>query len=249
MKMRLLISALILCCFFIASVNVVSATATPLDTPITDPTDDVFNIITGENVTTKSYIDLRELVVSRDYRKVTLKLTLGGAVKNEGNVILLDPDYLLELEEKLTNGEITYEELEQIYMQTQVSYIIDLGTSLGDYLSYYVNNEVLVFNDEYNTIESYAPIVNNNILTISFNLPSSQENITYVYALTSEGTLLEAEYSDEMVETELYDPLRPDGDDNGGEDNGGNGSPGFELIPLLIAIFIGVLLLKRKKSR
>ena len=38
------------------------------------------------------------------------------------------------------------------------------------------------------------------------------------------------------------------GDTNGG-DGDGSGTPGFELIPLLIAIFVGVLLLKRKRSR
>ena len=246
MKTKILISALILCSFFVVSVNVVTAYTSG---PITDPTGDVFDLINGVNITTKPHLDIKELVCSRDYRKVTLKLTLEGSVKNQGDVRLLDPEYLIELEEKFTNGEITLEELEALYTQIQTSYIIDIGTSMNDYLVYYVNNDVLIYDDEFNTLEASAQIVNNNILTISFNVPSSQENLTFVYAMSSEGSLIDADFSDELIETELNDPLITNGNGNGSGDNGGNGSPGFELILLLIAMFIGVILLKRKRSR
>ena len=256
MKTKVLISALILCSFFVVSVNVVTAWTSD---PITDPTGDVFDVITGENITTKPHLDIKELVCERDYRKVTLKLTLEGSVKDQGDVRFLDQEYLFELNEKLENGEITMEEITALFTQIQISYIInietldinDLETPDNAYLVYYVNKDVLVFGDE-NNLEASSQVVNGNILTISFNLPSSKENLTFVEAFSSEGSLLdidEAGFSDELIGTELNDPLITNGNGNGDGGNGGNGSPGFELIPLLIAIFIGILLLKRKRSR
>ena len=245
MKTRILITGLILCSFFIVSVNVVTAYTSG---PITDPTGDVYDELTGENITTKPYLDIKELVCERDYRKVTLKLTLEGSVKNQGDVRLLDEEYLIELTEKLENGEITMEEIQELFSQIQISYIINLGTSEDDYLVYYVNNDVLIFNSDYTPLEASSQVVNDNILTISFNLPSSKENLTLVLAWTSEGSLLEGGFTDQLIDTVLNDPLITNGNGNGGGGNGGNGSPGFELIPLLIAIFIGVLFLKRKRS-
>ena len=66
---------------------------------------------------------------------------------------------------------------------------------------------------------------------------------------------LAIEIDGEWYETEIthVDLKLDSGNGNGGTTNGGddsgNGTPGFELIPLLIAIFVGVLLLKRKRSR
>jgi hypothetical protein len=67
----------------------------------------------------------------------------------------------------------------------------------------------------------------------------------YQFVITSNGTETETEFTNVT--------LKPaeNGETNGG--NGGNGDgngiPGFELVPLLIAIIIGVLLLRRKRSR
>jgi hypothetical protein len=50
-------------------------------------------------------------------------------------------------------------------------------------------------------------------------------------------------------ETKVLLKLDSGNGDTNGNGNGGNGSPGFELILLIIAVFIGVILLKRKRSR
>ena len=66
--------------------------------------------------------------------------------------------------------------------------------------------------------------------------------ISYWFEITSNGELYKSDYTNVSLKVDS-----DNGDANGGGD-GGNGSPGFELIPLLIAVFIGVILLKRKRS-
>lgn len=50
-------------------------------------------------------------------------------------------------------------------------------------------------------------------------------------------------------ETKVLLKLDSGNGDTNGNGTSGNGSPGFELILLIIAVFIGVILLKRKRSR
>ena len=50
-------------------------------------------------------------------------------------------------------------------------------------------------------------------------------------------------------ENQVFLKLDSGNGDTNGNGNGGKGSPGFELILLLIAVFIGVILLKRKRSQ
>lgn len=52
----------------------------------------------------------------------------------------------------------------------------------------------------------------------------------------------------EFVHIELQ-PADDGGTDGGNGGDGDGGIPGFELVPLLVAIIIGVLLLRRKRSR
>lgn len=66
----------------------------------------------------------------------------------------------------------------------------------------------------------------------------------YQFIITCNGTETETEFTNVTLQP------AENGETNGG--NGGNGDggiPGFELVPLLIAILIGVLLLRRKRSR
>jgi len=67
----------------------------------------------------------------------------------------------------------------------------------------------------------------------------------YQFIITSNGTETETEFTNVTLQ-----PAENGGTNGGnGGDDDGNGIPGFELVPLLIAIIIGVLLLRRKRSR
>ena len=182
---RILVIGLILCCFLATSMNIVMASTTIL----TDEIDDVADIVTGENVTDKDNLDIKELVCTRDYRKVTLKLTVEGVIENKGDILIwrlfADPDYLDEYTAGMTDAEVE-EFLLSMFQQDMVIYNFELSTSDDMYQIIYTNNEYLILDDEANLIKEDTKPVSGNILTISFNLPSSKENLSDIMVLTSE---------------------------------------------------------------
>jgi len=86
------------------------------------------------------------------------------------------------------------------------------------------------------------------------NIYSYTDELTYAAAtyfgykliITSNGNITETEFTNVTLT-----PAANGGTNggNGGNGDGDGGIPGFELVPLLIAILIGVLLLRRKRSR
>jgi hypothetical protein len=67
----------------------------------------------------------------------------------------------------------------------------------------------------------------------------------YLFMITDNGTATETEYVNVTI-TKKASNGGTNG--NGGNGDGNGGLPGFELVPLLVAIAIGVLLLRRKRS-
>jgi len=65
----------------------------------------------------------------------------------------------------------------------------------------------------------------------------------YNFAILGDGEWFETEGTNVTLKLDSGN-----GGTNGGN-NGGSSNPGFEFIPLLIAIFVGILLLKRKRSK
>lgn len=240
MKTRVIIFALTLCCFFIASMNVVIA---QYSETFLDPNDDVIkqeyseiDVNITENVTNKPYIDIRELVCSRNYRKVTLELTVGDSIKDLGDIRLLDEEYLEQLDETMD-----YDELMELFSQTTVSYSIDLFSSDNEYVIMYVNKNVLIFDGDFNSLEASPPVVSDNTLTISFNLPSSKENLTGIAANTNEGGILglsDINYYDDMPITECNDEAPVGGDDNNGDENKDGSESGLTVFIALIVVFV-----------
>lgn len=245
---RTLITGIILFSFLITSINAVSAIYSET---FTDDVEDVVKEaytdgdVVYENITDKPYLDIIDLTVSRDYRRVTLKLTLGGTVRNLGDIRLLTPDYLEELIEKVEAGEIEEDEVLALLMEDVVSYTINVASSENNYLVIYVNEDIRVYDLGDNLIEALSPVVNDNILTISFNLPSSKENLSAVEVFTNEGGILglsEINYYDTEGLSGICNdesPLSNNGDSNG--DSGSDLTLFIILIAIMVIIGVGVI--------
>ena len=238
MMKRTLIACLILCGFLAASINVVVASTTTLS----DNIGDVADFDTGENATGKDNIDIKQLVCTRDYRQVTLKLTVEGAIEDKGDILIWrlisDEDFLLEYTAGMTDAE-----LEELFLsmleQDMVIYSFDLSTFIDSYQIIYTNSEILIFDSEFDAIEGTESVSGGN-LTISFNLPSSKENLTDILVTTSElMNLGEASYMDELY-GEIIDPLQSEGNDNGGDSNqdDSDSGSGLTMFIALIAIIV-----------
>ena len=83
-----------------------------------------------------------------------------------------------------------------------------------------------------------------DVYTIDYDLHYDDSGyFGYYFEIISNGESFETEGVNELIKAGSSNG------DNGGGDDDENGSPGFELIAVLMAIFIGVILLKRKRSR
>ena len=244
MLKKAIITGVILLSFLVASINIVVAKSTTL----TDDTGDV--VKEGETVTGKNNIDIKQLVASRDYRKVTLRLTVEGNIEDKGNIIFwrfTDEDFIEEYYSGMTEEEITNILLD-LLSEDIIQYSFELYTSDNIYTIIYINKEIVILDGELNTLDG-STTVNGGTLTITFNLPSSQENMTEVAAAAEESQNSgETFYEDsEGVFGVVDDPLGSSGS-SGDDDDDDNGSPGFELITILVAIVIGVILLRKKRT-
>jgi hypothetical protein len=244
MLKKALISGAVILSFLVATMNIVVAAPTTL----TDDTGDV--VIEGEPATGKDYIDIKQITASRDYRKVTLTLTVEGDIENQGNILfwrLADEEFF----EEYTSG-MTEEEITNIFMQLLsediVQYSFELYTSANIYTIVYIKKEIVILDGELNSLEGTSS-VSGGTLTITFNLPTSQENMTEIAAAAEESQNSgETFYEDEEgVFGTVDDPLGGTVDTNGDDDDD-TGAPGFELITILVAIVIGAILLRKRKS-
>lgn len=228
---KTLITGAILFCFLVASMNIIIAGSTTLTDPVGDTVDDD----TLETVTGKENIDITQLVVSRNYRRVTLKLTVDGVIENTGTIgvfkILVDEDYYTELISSMTEFELI-----EFMSQDIVSYSFEVVSSADIYTIFYVNNEALIYNSNIEQVDS-TPSSSGDTLTISFNLPSSTENITEVAVIIEE--ILNAgdiSFSDDLYD-EVNDPL-----ENGGS-NGGSGQDGSDSgLTIILAIIVVMII-------
>jgi hypothetical protein len=244
MLKKSIITGIIFMSLLVTTMNIV--VATNVGTFI-DDTGDVLDETTGENRTDKINIDIKELQVSKDYRQITIVLTVEGIIENKGNPLfwqLIGNDDLLE---EYTAGMTEEEQIAFLasLFQDFVIYNFDLLTSENLYSIIYGNKEVIIF-DGSTTYEG-TNSVSDNSLTISFRLPSSNEYLDSISVFTYDlGTTNGDTFFDEIY-GELDDEIPTDGENNGDDDDD-NGSPGFELITLLVAIVIGVLLIRKKRT-
>jgi hypothetical protein len=103
----------------------------------------------------------------------------------------------------------------------------------------YVNKEILILDDEANLIDDGVTSVNGGTLTISFNLPSSKENMSEIAVLADDFSQMgEINYMDfEGIFGEVDDPLGGSSNNGGNGDEDGSGS-GLLIFASLIIILV-----------
>lgn len=244
MLRKVLIAGLISWSFLATMMNVAVAVN------VTTLTDDIGDVVLFDEVANnKEYLDIKELVCYRDYRRVTLKLTVDGEIENKGDIliwrILFDEEFAEEYTAGLTETEIE-ELLIELASQNWVQYSFELYTSGvtpeydNIYNIIYVNNEILILDGEANLITEEEKSVNGGILTVSFNLITSKENMTEVAAVSEEySDYGETVYEDsEGIYGECNDPLGSNVNNNGGADNQDDSGSGLTVFIVIIVIMI-----------
>ena len=104
-----------------------------------------------------------------------------------------------------------------------------------------VEGQELCFVDSFNESMSFFENTYRTVLTLK------HDNATYIkYNLVIESNGTWYEYDPIKLDLTV-EPTNGDGNGDGNNGNGDNGTPGFEVIPFLIAVVIGVLLFRRKR--
>jgi len=247
---RTLIAGLIIISFLAASMNF--AIAVYSETFNDDP-GDVIDFESGEIASGKENLDIVKLICSRDYRRVTLKLTVDddGEIENKGDILIwrltYDEDFAEDYFESIgmTDLEDQTEYIMELLLQDWTMYSFEIYTSgTADeydniYQVIYINNEILILDIEENVISGGEKSVSGNTLTVSFDILTSKENISEIDAVSYEYSSddeNEYVYVDEVY-GECNDPLVGSGDNNGGDDEGGSGS-GFTVFVVMIVILV-----------
>jgi hypothetical protein len=248
MMRKVLIAGIILWSFIATMMNVAVAVN------VTTLTDDIGDVILDEElVTNKKYLDIKELVCYRDYRQVTLKLTVDAAIENKGDIliwkILFDEEFAEEYTSGLTEAEIE-ELLIELASQDWVQYSFEIYTSGitpeydNIYNVIYVNNEILILDGEANLLTAKDSSVSGGTLTVIFDLATSKENMTEIAAVSEEySNYGETVYEDsEGIYGECNDPFESSvNNDNGNDDQDDSGSGLIVFIAIIvIMIIVGV---------
>jgi hypothetical protein len=232
----------LLCCLYLISVNSVIAIYSET---FNDEIGDVIDALTEEEVDDQENYDIKTIIVERDYRRVTLKISVQGVIENKGNINFLDEEYLYSLDEEFTDPD----DLLELFSQNMTSYLINLLSPTGSYMIIYVNKSVIVYggDDETDLIKiDNTHSVNEGNLTINFNLMNSRENLTDISVEVSEGGILgNLNYYDDF-----YDILNDQAPVGGNSDNSDTNNDGIEtgmiliigLIITIIVIGLGVLI-------
>jgi hypothetical protein len=223
------------------------------ETTLTDDVGDVgiVDIDTGQftEVNGREYLDITKLVCSRDYRKITIKLTVEGEIMDKGDILIWRLIFDTDFFEEYTSG-MTEEEANTILLELAskdwVQYTFDLITynsDMDDFNSYsiiYVNKEILILDDEANLIAGGENSVSGSTLTISFNLPSSKENMSEVAVLADDfSNMGEINYMDyEGIFGEVNDPLEGSSNNNGGNGDQDDSGPGLTIFLSLIVVLV-----------
>jgi hypothetical protein len=242
MMKKTLVAGLIFISLIAVSMNFASAV---FSETIEDDFGDVINVDSEENVSGMEYIDIKEVTCSRDYRRVTLTLEVFGDIRDEGSIniwrIMFDDEYLEQLIGDAEDEEEAAAIIEEIYTShdTLVSYIFYIETSEDFYMIVYVNQECLIISEENKLIDSTLS-VNDDTLTITYNLLSSKENLTTAIVEAQEmqiSLLEETGYSDDVL-VELDDQSPTGGDDDVDENDDGESDSGITVFILMIVIII-----------
>jgi len=222
MMKKTLILGLIVCSLIVVSANsVVTADETKT---IVDDEGDVTNgletVTSSENIDVDN-IDIMEVTYSQDGSGVTFTLKVKGIIENRGDI-----DDILDI----NSGEFDYDR-----EVDGVGYSLVLETSDEMYWIDYVNNKCkLTYYSALETVDvpSSDFSVNNDILTVSFDLNSTDETCGTIWVLTMYTKMPDLssvdpdDYDDylDLIE-ELYDDAM--GECGDGNDNGnGNNSDG-----------------------
>jgi hypothetical protein len=256
MVKKVIAVGILLCSFLVATMNFsVAINVTTLTDDVGDVGIDDFETGQFTEVSGKEYLDITKIVCSRDYRRVTIELTVDGEIMDKGDILIwqlvFDPD-LLENYSDMSEEELT-ELIYELALQDWVQYTFDLlvyNSDIDDTKSYsiiYVNKEILIIEDELTLIRDGTSSVSDGTLTISFNLPSSKENISYINVIADEfSNGGEIDYMDyNGLSGEVDDPLGGSNNNggNGDQDDSGSGLTIFiSLIVILIIVGVAVVI-------
>jgi len=93
--------------------------------------------------------------------------------------------------------------------------------------------------------ETFPMQLENGVYTYTYQITRDAATVVkYSYEIVSNGSSYETE--DEAIYLKMISG-DDDDDDDGPADNGDNGTPGFELIILMVSIAIGIIYIKRKR--
>lgn len=248
MVKKVIAVGMLICSFLVATMNFAVAINV---TTLTDDEGDVgiedFETEQFTEVSGKEYLDITKLVCSRDYRKVTIKLTVDGEIMDKGDILIwqlaFDED-LLEDYSNMSEEDLTAL-LYELALKDLVQYTFELNTYSSDidylktYSIIYVNKEIIIIDDDTNLLKEGTSSVSGDTLTISFNLPSPKENLSYITVFADEfSNGGEINYMDYLgIEGEIDDPLGGSSNNGGNGDEDGSGS-GLLIFASLIVILV-----------
>jgi len=209
---------LLICSFLLSSSLLV--TAADNEKTIYDDVGDVVDY-DGNNIT-RDDIDIKEVFCSQDGRDVTIKLTVVGNIKNQGDInlyrIIIDEDFYNEYTKDMTDTEIL-ELLESMLENDIVSYSFELYSESDSYIIVYVNKELLVLDGNSKTI-SGSHSTDGETLTISFKMSKSNDQLSDISAIVEESINGgDSSYGDELYGDLFVVDDGDDDDDTGDEDD------------------------------
>lgn len=209
---------------------------------LTDEAGDVYDYIADENTTEKPNIDIRQLTYSKEGRTVTLTLTVEGSIENLGYMdyfrLNFDTDYYEEL--LLTMNETEFGEYYITISSDYIAYFFIFNNSENIYSVVYVNDEVLIIDDNSDQMEGNFSVTGGK-LSISFDFYNDTEDMSEIAAFAMESSYSDddyTEYSDDIsgIFSDGDDTDTDDGDS--GETDNNNDSGGLDNSAILIFIAI-----------
>jgi len=150
---------------------------------LTDPENDVMDYINQVYTTSKPNVDIISLTYHREGKEVTITLEVKGEIEDRGNIN--------DILEGMTNIDL-------------VLYYIELSTSSESYIIRYVNGacNLSYSSGSWKNISTFS--VNNNVLTVWFDLLSSNETFDSISAGTTDIDMPEW-YEDLIILSDAFE--------------------------------------------
>lgn len=161
---KILILGLIVCSLLIVSID--SVVAVDETKTIVDDQDDVIDdmmeeVSSSENVDIDN-IDIIKLTYSKEGKNVILTLQVAGEIEDRGDIGDIDSEFDKDID--------------------LIEYSLALATSTNEYDIYYVNKECQIYYSYSDGYDAISPSVDNDTLTVSFELQDADETYYVIYA-------------------------------------------------------------------